>query len=260
MKKTKIILLTILIMLVIYCGAVIFVTKPEGFDVSSFFATSAPQTEPVKISLDPELKIVDKAELKAELKAEVESELKAELEAKLRSELQQELRNEFTASVESAVNAAVDKKVSSAYVSFEAEITESMNAIVNNLKAELEAEESSEVVVEQLEIDLNALAAQLYVAYKDDLVQSITPEVLETVLAQLNAMLEAEETEEAEKVKKAEETPVVEVEVAPVETSEDTEATETTESTSDVAVEEDYYTIRERIRNEEINDVLSQLN
>lgn len=257
MKKTKIILLTILIMLVIYCGAVIFVTKPEGFDVSSFFATSAPQTEPVKISLDPELKIVDKAELKAELKAEVESELKAELEAKLRSELQQELRNEFTASVESAVNAAVDKKVSSAYVSFEAEITESMNAIVNNLKAELEAEESSDVVVEQLEIDLNALASQLYVAYKDDLVQSITPEVLETVLAQLNAMLETEETEEAEK---AEETPVVEVEVAPVETSEATEATETTESTSDVAVEEDYYTIRERIRNEEINDVLSQLN
>lgn len=257
MKKTKIILLTILIMLVIYCGAVIFVTKPEGFDVSSFFATSAPQTEPVKISLDPELKIVDKAELKAELKAEVESELKAELEAKLRSELRQELRNEFTASVESAVNAAVDKKVSSAYVSFEAEITESMNAIVNNLKAELEAEESSDVVVEQLEIDLNALAAQLYVAYKDDLVQSITPEVLETVLAQLNAMLEAEETEEAEK---AEETPVVEVEVAPIETSEATEATETTESTSDVAVEEDYYTIRERIRNEEINDVLSQLN
>ena len=34
MKKNKIILLTVLIMLVLYCGAVVFVTKPDTFAFS----------------------------------------------------------------------------------------------------------------------------------------------------------------------------------------------------------------------------------
>ncbi len=37
MKKNKLILLTILIVLAIYCGAVIFVTKPESFAYDSLF-------------------------------------------------------------------------------------------------------------------------------------------------------------------------------------------------------------------------------
>ncbi len=197
MKRNKIILLTVLIMLVLYCGAVIFVTKPEGFNVSSFFTVnSAPKTEPDR----------------SIFKAEIESELKEE----------------------------IDKEVKVSVDSLESRLEESMKTLVNNLKAELESEASTEQIVEQVEIDLRALAAELYTAYKDDLVESITPEILDAVLAQLSAeMVKPVEEEQPVEEPVAE----VEVEVAPVEMS-----------------EEEYFTIRERIRNEEINDILSQLN
>ncbi len=214
MKKNKIILLTVLIMLVLYCGAVIFVTKPEGFNISSFFtANSVPKTEP------------DRSNLKAEIEAEVKSDIKPELKEE------------------------IDKEVKVSVDSLESRITDSMNTLLNNLKAELEAEASTEKIVEQVEIDLRALAAELYTAYKEDLVESITPEIVDAVLAQLSAEL-------AEPV-------VEEVEVTPVET-ETTETTETTEAEEPVVQsemsEEEYFTIRESIRNEEINNILSQLN
>lgn len=197
MKRNKIILLTVLIMLVLYCGAVIFVTKPEGFNVSSFFTVnSAPKTEPDR----------------SIFKAEIESELKEEL----------------------------DREVKVSVDSLESRLEESMKTLVNNLKAELESEASTEQIVEQVEIDLRALSAELYTAYKDDLVESITPEILDAVLAQLSAeMVKPVEEEQPVEEPVAE----IEVEVAPVEMS-----------------EEEYFTIRERIRNEEINDILSQLN
>ncbi len=201
MKRNKIILLTVLIMLVLYCGAVIFVTKPEGFNVSSFFTVnSAPKTEP------------DRSIFKAEIESELKEELKEE----------------------------IDKEVKVSVDSLESRLEESMKTLVNNLKAELESEASTEQIVEQVEIDLRALAAELYTAYKDDLVESITPEILDAVLAQLSAeMVKPVEEEQPVEEPVAE----VEVEVAPVEMS-----------------EEEYFTIRERIRNEEINDILSQLN
>lgn len=39
MKKTKLVLLTVVLMMVLYCGAVIFVTKPETFAFSAIFGS-----------------------------------------------------------------------------------------------------------------------------------------------------------------------------------------------------------------------------
>ena len=65
MKKNNLILLTVLIMLVIYCGVVIFVTKPSDFAYEALFndkdqAATAPA---------PEAPAVDRAELTAEMES-----------------------------------------------------------------------------------------------------------------------------------------------------------------------------------------------
>lgn len=51
MKRSKLILLTISIMLVLYCGAVIFLTKPDDFAYSFLFGES--RTEATEIATAP---------------------------------------------------------------------------------------------------------------------------------------------------------------------------------------------------------------
>ena len=178
MKKNKIILLTILIMLVIYCGAVIFVTKPEGLDVSSWFTYTASMTN----------------EDKAEVKADVTSELK------------KELSSEIDASVETAV----DKKVSEAVAPLESKLAELKEAV-----AAAESKEAVVQVIEEAEVDLEALASQLYTTYKDELVA----EIVEAVLAQLPDQTAQTETPVEIVEETPVETPVEEVvEAEPVET------------------------------------------
>ena len=247
MKKNKIILLTVLIMLVIYCGAVVFVTKPEGFDVSSLFTYSATMTE----------------EDKAEIKDEVESEVKATLKAELKEELLSEIKAE--------VEAAVEKTVADSYATLEAKLNEAIKA------------------GEATEVDTQALVAQFYETYKADLVA----EIVEAVLAQLPEVEPEVKAEEPAEVAEPETTetvePVVEeVEETPAESAETVETVETIETQEEASQEpvneaeveaaveeilnnmtaeerasmskEQYDALREQVREEQINDILSKLN
>ena len=93
MKKNKIILLTILIMLIIYVGAVIFVTKPEGFDLSSLFTNNATLSQ----------------ESKDQIKSEIEDELSSELS----SQLSEKLTSELDSKLEKLIDEKLDQKLSS---------------------------------------------------------------------------------------------------------------------------------------------------
>ncbi len=130
MKKNNIILLTILIMLVIYCGAVIFVTKPEGFDISSLFTNTA--------TLSTESKEELKAELKSEIKSELESELEAELNSQIagaKTELSTGLSDELSNELESKIEALIDEKLEQK-ISAMTEVEPDYNAIRDQIRNE----------------------------------------------------------------------------------------------------------------------------
>ena len=65
MKKNNLVLLTVLIMLVLYCGVVIFVTKPSDFAYEALFGNV---DSSVKVP-ESEAPAVDRAELTAEMEA-----------------------------------------------------------------------------------------------------------------------------------------------------------------------------------------------
>lgn len=92
MKKNSIILLTILIMLVLYIGAVIFITKPEGFDLSSLFTNNA--------TLSQESKDQIKSEIKDELSSELSEKLSADLDSKLEKLIDEKLEQKISALTE----------------------------------------------------------------------------------------------------------------------------------------------------------------
>ena len=92
MKKNSIILLTILIMLVLYIGAVIFITKPEGFDLSSLFTNNA--------TLSQESKDQIKSEIKDELSSELSEKLSSELDSKLDKLIDEKLEQKISALTE----------------------------------------------------------------------------------------------------------------------------------------------------------------
>ena len=92
MKKNSIILLTILIMLVFYIGAVIFITKPEGFDLSSLFTNNA--------TLSQESKDQIKSEIKDELSSELSEKLSSELDSKLEKLIDEKLEQKISALTE----------------------------------------------------------------------------------------------------------------------------------------------------------------
>ncbi len=92
MKKNSIILLTILIMLVLYIGAVIFITKPEGFDLSSLFTNNA--------TLSQESKDQIKSEIKDELSSELSEKLSSELDSKLEKLIDEKLEQKISALTE----------------------------------------------------------------------------------------------------------------------------------------------------------------
>ena len=65
MKKNNLVLLTVLIMLVLYCGIVIFVTKPSDFAYEALFGDAGQSSK----APAPEAPAVDRAELTAEMEA-----------------------------------------------------------------------------------------------------------------------------------------------------------------------------------------------
>lgn len=65
MKKNNLVLLTVLIMLVIYCGIVIFVTKPSDFAYEALFGDAGQSSK----APEAEAPAVDRAELTADMEA-----------------------------------------------------------------------------------------------------------------------------------------------------------------------------------------------
>ena len=113
MKKNNIILLTVLIMLVIYCGAVIFVTKPEGFDISSLFTNNATLSTEDKTALKSEIKSEVESELSSQI-ADAKSELSSQIsdtKSDLSDELSAELSAQLSAELESKIEALIDEKL-----------------------------------------------------------------------------------------------------------------------------------------------------
>ena len=113
MKKNNIILLTVLIMLVIYCGAVIFVTKPEGFDISSLFTNNATLSTEDKTALKSEIKSEVESELSSQI-ADAKSELSSQIsdtKSDLSDELSAELSAQLSAELESKIDALIDEKL-----------------------------------------------------------------------------------------------------------------------------------------------------
>ena len=121
MKKNSIILLTILIMLVLYIGAVIFITKPEGFDLSSLFTNNATLSQ----------------ESKDQIKSEIKDELSSELSEKLSSELSEKLSSELDSKLEKLIDEKLEQKISALTEEQQALITkEDYDAIREQVRTE----------------------------------------------------------------------------------------------------------------------------
>ncbi|MCF0261723.1 MAG: hypothetical protein HUK23_02290, partial [Sphaerochaetaceae bacterium] len=69
MKTTKLVLLTVLLMLVLYCGAVIFVTKPDSFAYEAFFSGLQSKVE----ILTEEQKMIAQQEAREGISAEIQA-------------------------------------------------------------------------------------------------------------------------------------------------------------------------------------------
>ncbi|MFC2821488.1 MAG: dephospho-CoA kinase [Sphaerochaeta sp.] len=244
MKKTKLILLTVLIILVLYCGAVIFVTKPDTFAYEALFgeldnAVTVPTSE--KAAADA---AAEKKALLSEIDAMVTEKNAATVKeavsiadantAKAIENAVAKYDADIAAMVKSSVNEAVGSIEVNADVS--AELEKAVPEIVEKVTAELEANIGTYVprIVEASVTELlkyqDELAQLLYEKYKDRLVALVTAE------------LKTEESAAAQ-------TPIADT---PVE--KELEASE-----SNLMPKEEYDLIRTQTRESEINEVLDKL-
>ncbi len=184
MKKSKLILLTVLMVLVLYCGAVIFVTKPDSFAYGAIFGDNSPRAAVEKAqSSAASAEAVDTSAIVAEAKdAAVKAaestvkDLASQMEQSVRRAIEQTLP--LPAMIDSAVRKAVAEQ---------------------NLSDKIAKQVSEEIESRQAEI-----ASSIYKTYKDSLVDELSTEVIDRAK-------EAEPEVEIVKIEKAEETekPVV---------------------------------------------------
>ncbi len=182
MKKSKLILLTVLMILVLYCGAVIFVTKPDSFAYGAIFGDGKPRANVENTqSTTAAAQSVDTSAIVAEAKdAAVKA---AESTVKdLASQTEQSVRRAIEQTLPELIDNAVRKAVAE-----------------QNLPDKIAKQGSEEIEGRQAEI-----AAALYKTYKDSLVDELSTEVMDRAK-------EAEPEVEIVKIEKAEETekPVV---------------------------------------------------
>lgn len=170
MKKNKLILLTIMMVLVLYCGAVIFVTKPNSFAYSAIFGDSG-KTIPAKTST--ESSVSEAVDVDAILK-------QAEAVAK---DAAKESAESVRKTIEQSLPALVDEAVKKAMAEYD--ISDQV------------AKKVSEDVLSQKD----EFAAQIYNGYKDNLVDAVTKEVM----ARLDAEKEREAARAAEAASEPEE-------------------------------------------------------
>ncbi|MBO6000278.1 MAG: hypothetical protein J6P81_00670 [Spirochaetales bacterium] len=182
MKKSKLILLTVLMVLVLYCGAVIFVTKPDSFAYGAIFGDNGPRAAVEKAqSSAASAETVDTSAIVAEAKdAAVKA---AESTVKdLASQTEQSVRRAIEQTLPAMIDSAVRKAVAE-----------------QNLSDKIAKQVSEEIESRQAEI-----ASSIYKTYKDSLVDELSTEVIDRTK-------EAEPEVEIVKIEKAEETekPVV---------------------------------------------------
>lgn len=186
MKKSKLILLTVLMILVLYCGAVIFVTKPDSFAYGAIFGDNSPRAAVEKAqSSAASAETVDTSAIVAEAKdAAVKA---AENTVKdLASQTEQSVRRAIEQTLPAMIDNAVRKAVAE-----------------QNLPDKIAKQVSEEIESRQAEI-----ASSLYKTYKDSLVDELSTEVIDRAK---EVEQEAEPEVEIVKIEKAEETekPVV---------------------------------------------------
>ena len=210
MKKNKIILLTVLIMLVLYCGAVVFVTKPDTFAFSGILG--------------------DNNTISGTNKAQLMEEVGGMIDEKINAAVDDRIVPYVDASVDSVasqVDEKVNAQVSKAFEALEAKLESERDALVSQLMAQIDAssmvEESSAssyvdpadyvdtllpklvpAVVAELEKNLDsyapyivkalvpelltyedALAMDMYSNYRDTLIADITPEIVLGIMDRL---------------------------------------------------------------------------
>ncbi|MBP5552768.1 MAG: hypothetical protein J6X41_05235 [Spirochaetales bacterium] len=161
MKKNKLVLLTVLIVLVLYVGAVIFVTKPNTNAYSAIFGsadkTAAPAPEAVQADHDA---IIAEAEKIATEKADAAESASAE----------------YTDAAVADFQAILDKAVADAFANLEFEgdtIVQTIPFDVNEHRDEI----VEAIIPELLKYD-DELAALMYDKYKDQIVEMIVDDLI----------------------------------------------------------------------------------
>lgn len=218
MKKNKIILLTVLIMLVLYCGAVVFVTKPDTFafsgilgDYNTISGTNKSQLmEEVGDMIDGKIDaavndrivpyvdssvdaavdtVIDSvtSQVDEKVNAQVAKAFEA-LESKLASE-----KDALVAQIMTQVEASsmVEETVASSYVDpadyVDTLLPELVPAVVAELEKNLDA--YAPYIVKALVPELltyeDALAMDMYSNYRDSLIADITPEIVLGIMDRL---------------------------------------------------------------------------
>lgn len=213
-KKNKIILLTVLIMLALYCGAVVFVTKPDTFafsgilgDYNTISGTNKAQLmEEVGDMIDERINAavndrivpyvdssvgsaVDSA--MAGIDGKIEAQVSKAFEA-LESRLVSE-KDALVAQIMEQVSASsmVETSVASSFADPADYVDTLIPALVPAVVAELEGnlDAYAPYIVKALVPELltyeDALAADLYSSYRDSLVADLTPDIVLGIMDRL---------------------------------------------------------------------------
>ena len=172
MKKNKLVLLTVLIVMVLYCGAVIFVTKPNTNAYAAIFGSA---DNKVTVPAAAETAPVDTDAILAE--AEKIATAKADSAVDQSGKYTDAAVADALAVNEDNIKAIVDKAVADAFANLEFDgdtiiqtqpfdINEHLDEIVNAVVPELLKYEDE-------------LAALMYDKYKDQLVDMVVDELIE---------------------------------------------------------------------------------
>ena len=184
MKKTKLVLLTVLIILVLYCGVIIFVTKPSTFAYDALFkGVDSTVTVPSSEKAAAEA-AADRADLIAEMEAiaaEYADKAVAQAARNADAAIVEAIGNIDTNAGSVDVNALVNVAVSNAMASAKQEI---IDAAAAKAVAEIRSGEDafSQKVYDKVMADI--------LAHEDEAVERVTEEVIARISNSLQSALE----------------------------------------------------------------------
>ena len=184
MKKTKLVLLTVLIILVLYCGVIIFVTKPSTFAYDALFkGVDSTVTVPSSEKAAAEA-AADRADLIAEMEAiaaEYADKAVAQAARNADAAIVEAIGNIDTNAGSVDVNALVNVAVRNAMASAKQEI---IDAAAAKAVAEIRSGEDafSQKVYDKVMADI--------LAHEDEVVERVTEEVIARISNSLQSALE----------------------------------------------------------------------